>query len=321
VIALFISLGGLLAAAHDHSPAAQLLAAVHAQIEKAFPIRESEKEFLKLLAQDDAAQREADRWIREADALESQGIEVNRSALVARIQGRFAPIRKSYEDYIRRHPEHVQARLAYGSFLNDIGEELEAVQHFEKAREMDPSNPAAWNNLANYYGHRGPVIKAFEYYEKAMELNPQEPVYIQNLATSVYLFRKDAREYYHLTEEEVFNRALGLYRKALKIDPDNFLLAADYAQSYYGIRPMRTEEALAAWNYALKVADDESDRQGVYTHLARIHIMAGQFDEAQDYLSKVNLPRYDVLQNRLSRNLEKGRADAEKEKKELPDQE
>ena len=54
-------------------------------------------------------------------------------------------------------------------------------------------------------------------YAKAIELNPAEPVYYQNFATTVYLFRKDARAFYGINEQQVFDKALALYRKAMQI--------------------------------------------------------------------------------------------------------
>ena len=79
-----------------------------------------------------------------------------------------------------------------------------------------------YNNLANLYGHTGPVKKAFEYYAKAIELNPQEPLYYHNFGDTVYLFRKDAMEFYGITEQQVYDKALELYSKALKLDPQQF---------------------------------------------------------------------------------------------------
>ena len=103
-----------------------------------------------------------------------------------------------------------------------------------------------WNNLANYYGEHGPLTNAFIDYAKAIELNPAEPIYYQNFATTVYMFRRDAREFYGINEQQVFDKALALYRQAVKLAPDNFVFATDYAESYYGIRPYRTNDALAS---------------------------------------------------------------------------
>ena len=264
----------------------------------------AEKEYLKLLDEDDAAQEEVDQWIRDEQAFQSAGAGVTRAALAARIEQRFGTVRKSYEDFLRRNPKHARARLAYGSFQNDTGNDEEAATEWEKARELDPKNPAAWNNLANHYGHRGPIDKALAYYEKAIELKPSESTYVWNLATTTYLFRRDAMEYYKLTEPQAIDRALDLYRKALRLDPKNFILAHDLAQTYYGVKPPRPAEALAAWQEALKLANDDVEREGIYMHMARIELNSGRFEDARQHLQAVTNQMHATLKNRLMRNLE-----------------
>ncbi len=263
-----------------------------------------EKEYRALLEQDDAADHQIDQWTSEANAAAAAGDQQPRLTLHARVSKLLATLKKSYQDFLDHHPDHARARLAFGSFLNDHGEEENAVEQWDKARTLNPANPAPWNNLANYYGHRGPVKKAFEYYEKAIELDPNEAVYYWNFATTVYLFRVDAREKYNLTEQEIFDKALALYQKAVKLDPTNFVLATDYAESYYGTNPPRWKEGLVAWKEALKVARDEVQREGVYTHLARIEIKLRMFDEARKNLDSVTNENYAVLKHRLSLNLD-----------------
>jgi len=269
-----------------------------------------EKEYQKLLADDDAAEEEVEKWMNDAQAFAEQGAGIPQATLSLRIEERLKPVRAAYEDFLKRHPDHARARLAYGSFLDDLGEDEGARDQWEKARELDPKNPATWNNLANYYGHRGPAKKAFEYYAKAIELKPDESVYHRNLATTTYLFRKDAMEFYAIDEQKVFDRALELYRKALALDPENFELAADRAQSYYGIKPSRVEEALGAWQDALKIAKDDDARQGVYIHLARVEVSAARFDEARQHLDQVSLEKYADLKRRVLRNLAQKEAKA-----------
>lgn len=263
-----------------------------------------EKEYSRILADDDAAQQEIDKWIRDAEAFKAKGDTQSSATLKLRIRQKLDVIKKEYDDFLQLHPNHSRARIAYGSFLNDSGDEDQAVKQWEKARELDPKNPATWNNLANSYGHNGPVKKAFEYYEKAIELKPDEPLYYQNLATHVYLFRKDAREYYQLTEQEVFDKSLALYRKAIKLDPENFILATDYAQSFYGTNPPRYKEGLKAWQDALKIARDDIERQGVHHHLARIEIMLGHYNEARQHLNAITDPMYNDIKATLTRNLD-----------------
>lgn len=300
-------LTGLLVALISTNPAASVSNLVQqktgAKIEIADPNDPVEKEYLQLLADDNASQEEVDKWIRDDQAFRAKGAAAPEGTLRLRIEQRFDPVKKEYESFLGRHPDHTKARLAYGSFLNDIHDEDGAVAQWEKARELDPKNPAAWNNLANIYAHRSPIKKGFEYYEKAIELNPNEPVYIENLAVCVYMFRKDAMEYYHLNEDQVFDKALALYRQAMKLDPDNFILASDYAQSFYGTRPPRYQEGLAAWKLVLPLARDEIEREGVYVHLARIETKLGQLADAEQHLSSVTNEMYSTIKNTLTKNL------------------
>jgi len=263
----------------------------------------AEKALAELMARDDDVLVEVDKWIRDNNAFAAQGAGESKEALNRRIRARLDSVRKDYEDFLRRFPNSTRGHLAYGSFLNDIGEEEAAGAQYGKAAQLDPKNPAAWNQLANYCGEHGPLTNAFVDYAKAIELNPAEPVYYQNLATTVYLFRKDARTFYGISEEQVFDKALALYRKAMQLNPQNFLLAADYAESYYGIRPLRTNDALVAWTNALQIAHDDNEREGVYLHLARIKMVVGRFAEAHAHLDDVTNAAFADLKHRLEKSL------------------
>jgi len=260
-------------------------------------------ELEKLMADDDAALAEVDQWIRANDQLASKGSGEDSTQLNKRIIARLGLIRQRYQDFLKHHPKNAVAHLAYGTFLEDTGEEEAAGEEYEIASKLDPTNPATWNNLANYYGERSPVTNAFACYEKAIALDPKEPVYYENFGTTVYLFRKDAKEYYHIDESQVFDKALALYRQAMRLDPTNFVLATDYARSYYGIKPMRTNDALISWTNALKLAQDDLQREGVYIHLARLKIHFARYPEARAHLDAITNTFYDQTKHRLERNL------------------
>ena len=260
-----------------------------------------ERAYRKLMADDDVAQAEVDEWIKARTQSAIPQTDVEKAGLNLRIKRRFEPVVKGYENFLVIHPNHANARIAYGSFLNDIGEEASAEAQWNKACEIDPKNPAPWNNLANFYGHNGNVKKSFEYYAKAMELDPTEPVYVQNFATTVFLFRKDAMEFYKITEQEVFAKAMGLYRKALSLDPENFSMAAELAQTYYGVKPPKfddtnatrqaelklADEALAAWQVAQKLSSNELEREGIHIHFARWQINTARYEDARRSLAAV----------------------------------
>lgn len=264
-----------------------------------------ELEYQTLMETDDDAAAEIDGWILENQKFAQQGGGVPRDELIRRIQKRREPVHSAYQDFIKRHPNHGSARLAYASFLEDCGDMDGALKQMLKAKEVEPSNPAAWNNLANYYGHFGGVTNSFDYYQKAIDLDPTESVYYHNFGTTVYLFRKDAMQHYGITEQQVFDKALMLYSNALVLTPDDFALAADVAMTYYGINPPRNDEALKAWSYALKVAQNDLQRQGVLIHLGRIEMNAGNFPKAREYLTSVTNAELFELRDRVLGNLEK----------------
>lgn len=252
---------------------------------------------------DDAAMDEISKWISDNQAFAAKGAGQTKEQLNHSIRDRLDVVRREYQSLLQKYPNFARGFLAYGTFLNDIGEEDAAAEQYEKSRQLDPSNPAVWNNLANYYGEFSPVTNAFAYYAKAIELNPREPVYYKNFATTVYLFRHDATNFYNINEQQVFDKALDLYRQAMKLDPTDLPLATDYAQSYYGIKPMRTNDALMAWTNALSVARDDNEREGIYIHLARLKIIAGRFAEAQAQLDEITNSVYSEMRRRLQRNL------------------
>ena len=275
-----------------------------AKIEVADPNDPVEREYLRLLEMDDAAQAEVDRWLTDNEKLAGAGAGIDKGTMQGKIRQRFDPVEKAYKGFLERHPKHARARIAYGSFLGDIGREDEAAAEYLKAREIDPQNPAVWNNLANFYGHNGPVTNAFACYEKAIELRPNESVYYQNFATTVYLFRWDATNYFNITEQQVFDKAMALYRHALALAPADFPLATDLAQTYYGIRPPRVQDALKAWNDALKLARDDIEREGIHLHLARWNRTAGDLNAARLELGFVTNQMYWVTKSNIVRSLD-----------------
>lgn len=263
-----------------------------------------EKEFHRLMEQDDAAQEEVDKWIKENQEFEAKGAGMPKAQLRERILKRMEPVTQAYEEFIKAHPKHSRARVAYASFLGDIKGEEAAEEQLLKALAIDTNNPAIYNNLANIYGHIGPVTNAFAFYERAIQLNPSEPVYYHNFGTTVYLFRKDVKEYYHLDEQQTFNKAFGLYSNAMRLDPDDFPLASDVAQTYYGVKPLRTNDALQAWTNAYRIAHDDIEREGVRVHFGRVNYLAGHYELARAHLNLVTNEMYADLKGRLLKRLD-----------------
>ncbi len=268
-------------------------------------------EFQALLKEDDVVTEQIQKWL---DAFPT-GTEIP-AETKKKIDEREDGLRRKYEDFLLKNPRHAEATIAFGSFLGDTGDEAGMVVQWEKARELDPSNPAIWNNLGGHYAHRGPIEKAFPYLEKAIELNPKEAQYWHALGTLTFLFRRDAETYYKLDEPGVFKKAFEFYDKALALQPLSFKLAADVAQTWYGVRipakladeERKLEEArivesgLKAWTNAFRLALDDNAREAVRLHYARWQIRAGQWNAARTNLDLVTDPALGELKGRLERN-------------------
>lgn len=269
-----------------------------------------EQELRNVMVEDENALDEIGSWIATNQIPRTDTNAI--AGLRRRIGSRVDEVKSAYERFLHNHPQSGRGFLAYGSFLNDIGDEEGAKSQYENSRLVDPKNPAVWNQLANYYGEYGGLTNAFTYYAEAIRLDPTEPVYYQNFATTVYLYRKDAREFYGINEQQVFDKALDLYQQAMKLAPNDLVIATDYAESYYGIRPFRTNDSVAAWTHCLSICKDEQEREGVQVHLARWKISFGRYDEAQAYLDEVTNPAFADLKNRLLRSLAEHKAKLEK---------
>lgn len=294
------------------NPPAAISNLVQTQTGIVLPVAETndavDQALAKLMEQDNAVRAEITKWIEENSKFEEAGAAVPPSEMSRRIQEKLRPLRKDYESLFQQYTNRADILVAYASFLGELGEEDAAAEKLEQARVIDPKDPAIWNNLANIYGHIGDVKKSFEFYAKAIELDPNESVYYHNFGTTVFLFRKDAKEFYDINEQQVFDKALMLYSNAIRLDPKDFKLAADVAQTFYGIQPQRTHEALLAWTNAISLAGDDEERQGVHIHFARVKTKAGRFAEAQSHLDAVTNATYVEVKRRVQRTLDEARS-------------
>ncbi len=73
-----------------------------------------------------------------------------------------------------------KAQVQFGIELAQKGLWKEAEFHWEKAVELDPTYPSAWNNLAIAYEQAGKFPDALKAYEKARELDPKNNYILQN---------------------------------------------------------------------------------------------------------------------------------------------
>ncbi len=72
------------------------------------------------------------------------------------------------------------AQVEFGIAVAQRGLWREAIYRWERAVEIDPTYPAAFNDLAVAYEHEGQLEKAREAYKKALALDPHNVQIQQN---------------------------------------------------------------------------------------------------------------------------------------------
>jgi Tfp pilus assembly protein PilF len=76
--------------------------------------------------------------------------------------------------------DSAKKNVEFGISVAQRGLWREAIYRWEQAARLDPSYPAAFNNLAVAYEHEGQFEKARKAYERALELDPENQMIRQN---------------------------------------------------------------------------------------------------------------------------------------------
>ncbi|MDP7011900.1 MAG: hypothetical protein QF685_11010 [Verrucomicrobiota bacterium] len=266
-----------------------------------------QEQFKAVLSQDDQAMQQIGHWLDESRDIRRKDPSFA-FELGQQIRRRLRKVRIAYEEFLEQHPDHVGARSAFASFLTCTRDEKGALTQWNRALLSDDKNAAAWNNLANHYGSlaleggRSDYIqRAFNAYDQALAITPNEPLYHNNLAVALGLedFRREAAAHYQISENKLPERALDHYKKCHALAPDDFVYAADLAEAYLSVRPLRKAKAHAMWQTARKLTEDPRQLQWVELQAAFLEIEDGQYTKAELLLKKVQDPTLDQLKAKV----------------------
>ena len=208
------------------------------------------------MADDDAATTEVDKWIRDNNDFLQAGRR--------RAEGR---IEQTHHGTLRVGPQRLRR---FSPAAPRFGARLPGLRQFSQrhrrggGRVDQYENPASWTRRIPPSGTTSRIITANTVRSpmpslinmpKAIELNPAEPIYYQNMATTVLSVPQGrAQVLQPSTKQQVFDKALALYRQAMKLDPDENFPARDRLRAAGLLRhqrPLRTNDALVAWTNAV----------------------------------------------------------------------
>jgi hypothetical protein len=114
-----------------------------------------------------------DLWKDDHAVLTSLGLVILR-------KGRPADAARFYERALELEPAYAAYRVNLATALRAAGDTLKAIEHLEKAIEMDPSLEPAYRGLADLYAKNKQERKARETLQRYLKFNPKN-ITVQNL--------------------------------------------------------------------------------------------------------------------------------------------
>jgi cellulose synthase operon protein C len=99
------------------------------------------------------------------------------------LSGRNEDARAKINELTRHWPQWSQSWILYAGFMESQADYPEATAGYEKAVALDPGNALALNNLAwRIYSDGGSMDRALQLAQKARDLQPENPAYADTLA-------------------------------------------------------------------------------------------------------------------------------------------
>jgi tetratricopeptide (TPR) repeat protein len=154
-------------------------------------------------------------------------------------------------------PTYVEAHYNLGLALVGRGHVDEAMAHFRKALEIKPGLAEAHGNLGYALANRGQVDEAIAHYRKALEIKPDDVRAHNNLGIA-------------LAGRGAVDEAIAHFRKALEIEPDFMQAHINLGDALAGRG--RLAEALAHYQKALGLASARNDKAQADVIRARIRL-------------------------------------------------
>ncbi len=147
-----------------------------------------------------------------------------------------------FETLLEQHPEETELKLMYASLLIAQDKKEEAKFQLQLVTEMEPENPAAWQQLLNISLQSQDLPEVIRICKRCMELFPDAPEYYFYLGIAYY-------------QQENYEEALNAYEDGLKIIPsENMPLKSDFYGQIGDINYQinRMDKAFEAYDEALK---------------------------------------------------------------------
>jgi tetratricopeptide (TPR) repeat protein len=181
---------------------------------------------------------------------------------VLRDQGRVVEAIEHYQKALDLQPDYAMAHNNLGNALLDQGKVVEAVAHFRKALDIQPAYAEAHNNLGYALINHGEIVEAVAHFRKALDIQPAYAEAHNNLGNA--LFRQGHQD-----------EAIAQYREALEIAPENAAALSNLGSAL--AMKGAGQDAIAQYRKALKIRPHDAT---INNNLGRSLLLNGELDEA-----------------------------------------
>jgi len=194
-------------------------------------------------------------------------------------------VEQAYRTAIRLYPNNARLQNYYGEFLYVVRRDnTKAVLSWKLATSLDPKLAAPHTNLGIYNCDHGQYDLGLAHFEKALELEPDNPSYLANMAQFYLHFCTQAQQRRGWDKARVYREALGLFRRAVRLDAGDYDLQRDYAAALsaaedFGVRADWTQAA-KAWRRARELAWNNRGRYAAWVNEGRAWMRAGKPEKA-----------------------------------------
>ena len=166
-----------------------------------------------------------------------------------------------WEDAVIHQPNDPSIQVALGVQLEQVGRSKEAIEHFERALELDPTFYLAHYNLGCAMEEQDRVAAAIEHYEAALSINPDLANAHANLGGLLAAEGKTATAIEH-------------FQRALERDPNLAVAHNNLAIALLNVGEVT--QAIEHFEKAMRLRPEASTA----VNLANAYVMAGRAADA-----------------------------------------
>jgi tetratricopeptide (TPR) repeat protein len=166
-------------------------------------------------------------------------------------RGRYEKALDGYRRVAERQPRNVEGLLRVAEINDRLDLRQEAIESYQKAIALDPEYYETYEELGVFYYNRGDYARAVEQFRKVIARAPRFATAYTNLggaltelgrydeAVQAHLtslnFNPTARGFNNLAAVKAYQKrdieAIGLYKKALQLDPHNYMYRMNLGDS------------------------------------------------------------------------------------------